>query len=164
MRYLLIVLAFVSGMLCTERAVASEAEDFYEYASYFHGTWISEQEGSESIVVCEAKATYNLCSFNGGMAHEIWGYDPVKKVWAGYGRGGDSSWELLMARPVGDSLSAGVKSKFKGKMLQADGTALLMKQVLNVIDKDNCLLEQRTLQADGQEEVAQPTIKLRRVQ
>ena len=79
MRYLLIVLAFVSGMLCTERAVASEAEDFYEYASYFHGTWISEQEGSESIVVCEAKATYNLCSFNGGMAHEIWGYDPVKR-------------------------------------------------------------------------------------
>ena len=93
MRYLLIVLAFVSGMLCTERAMASEAEDFYEYASYFHGTWISEQEGTESIVVCEAKETYNLCSFNGGMAHEIWGYDPVKKVWAGYGRGGDSSWE-----------------------------------------------------------------------
>ena len=69
-----------------------------------------------------------------------------------------------MARSVGDSLSAGVKSKFTGKMSQADGTALLMKQVLNVNDKDNCLLEQRTLQADGQEEVAQPTIKLRRIQ
>ena len=164
MRHLLIALVFVSGMLCTERAGASEAEDFHEYYSYFHGTWITEQEGTESVVVCEDKGTYNLCSFNGGMGNEFWGYDPIKKVWSGFGRGGDSSWKLEMDRPVGDALTAGVKSKFKGKMWRADGTTLLMKQVLNVIDDDNCFLEQRTLQADGEEEVTQPTIKFRRAQ
>jgi hypothetical protein len=67
-------------------------------------------------------------------------------------------------RPVGDALAAGVKSNFRGKMWRADGTTLLMKQVLNVIDKDNFHLEQRTLQADGEEEVEQPTIKFRRIQ
>ena len=168
MPHLLIALAFVSGMLCTELAVASEAEDFHKYYSYFHGTWIFDEEGSESVAECEDKATYNLCNFWGGMVTEFWGYDPVKKAWAGNGRGGDSSWEWVMDRPEITSskptLTAGVQSGFKGMMLRADGTKVLIKQVLNVIDKDNFLIEQRTQQADGEEEVAQPNIKARRVQ
>ena len=39
MRHLLIAMVLVSGMLYTDRAVASEAEDFHEYYSYFQGKW-----------------------------------------------------------------------------------------------------------------------------
>ena len=69
-----------------------------------------------------------------------------------------------MDRPEGEAMAAGVQLGFTGTMWLADGTTLMIQQVLNVIDKDNFLLEQRTQQADGQEEVAQPTLKLRRVQ
>ena len=164
MRHLIIALAFVSGMICTERVVASEAESFHEYYSYFHGKWIFEEEGTETVVECEDKATYNLCHGWGGQFNEFWGYDPVQKAWAGYGRAGDSSWEWVMDRPEGDALRAGIKSGFKGTMWRADGTKILIRQVLNVVDKDNFLIEKRTRQTAGQEEVAQPTIKARRVQ
>ena len=69
-----------------------------------------------------------------------------------------------MDRPEGDALRAGIKSGFKGTMWRADGTKILIRQVLNVVDKDNFLIEKRTRQTAGQEEVAQPTIKARRVQ
>ena len=164
MRHLVVTAACVFGALCSERSDASEAEEFHRYYSYFHGTWISEVEGSESVVVCEDKGTYNLCSFNGGMANEIWGYDPKSKAWTGYGRGGDSSWKLEMDRPKGAAFTPGMKVNFRGKMWSADGTTLVMKQVLNVINKDNFYLEQRTLQADGEEVEEQPTIKFRRIQ
>ena len=58
MPHLLFALAFVAGMLCPESAVASEAEDFHEYYSYFQGKWIFVDSGKETVLECRNRVTY----------------------------------------------------------------------------------------------------------
>ena len=94
---LAISLSFLFAPIATNIAMATEAEDFHRYyVSYFNGTWIFEQDGTETVITCNDKHTYNFCSGSGGQVNELWGYNPAQQAWGAYGRGGDLVWEWVM--------------------------------------------------------------------
>jgi len=160
MRHFLFASAFVVGMLYTESAVASEAEDFHEYYRYFQGKWIFVDSGKETVVECEDRVTYNYC--HAGKAIELWGYDSVKKAWSGYGFGGNARWQWVLDRPEGEAITAGLRGGAVGTMWLADGTKISMKDDVVFIDNDNFEIV-RTTQVEGQEEITEKTIRARRV-
>ena len=164
MRYLLIVLAFVFGPINTDCVIASEAEDLHQYyVSYFDGKWIFEQGGTETVIECEDKGSYNHCSGLGGQVNHLWGYDPVRKAWVGHGRGGDKVWEWVMDQHKGDAIKAGVSLSSVGKSWHPDGTEVSRRQLYTIID-DNSFELQTWVQQDGQEEIVEPLLRARRVQ
>ena len=68
-------------VVCAESR-ADEAQDFHDYYSYFQATWIFDfDDGTESVIVCSDRTTHNLVVSE--QFTEMWGYDPVQKMWTG---------------------------------------------------------------------------------
>ena len=141
---------------------ADEAQDFHDYYSYFQATWIFEfDDGTESVVVCSDRTTYNLVQVSGQYT-EMWGYDPVQKMWTGYGFGNAGRWEFKFPRPTGEAIEAGTKWNFDGTTWLANGTKIVSKQTFTCIDADH--FEVRgTQQTEGDEQLSKFGIRARRI-
>ena len=122
-------------VVCPESR-ADEAQDFHDYYSYFHATWIFDfDDGTESVIVCSDRTTHNLVVSE--QFTEMWGYDPVQKMWTGYGFGDASRWVYRFPRPNGDVLEVGTKWDYDGTILLDDGTKIVSKQTFTCIDNDH---------------------------
>ena len=138
------------------------AQDFHDYYSYFQATWIFESnDGTESVLVVSDRTTYNLAQVRGQYT-EMWGYDPVTKMWTGYGFGDAGRWEYKFPRPTGEAIEAGTKWDFDGTTWLANGTKSVSKQTFTCIDADH--FEVRgTQQTEGDEQLSKFGIRARRV-
>ena len=131
-------------VVCPESR-ADEAQDFHDYYSYFQATWIFDfDDGTESVIVCSDRTTHNLVVSE--QFTKMWGYDPVQKMWTGYGFEDASRWVYRFPRPNGDVLEAGTKWEY-------DGTKIVSKQTFACIDNDH--FEVRgTRQMEGDEQLS----------
>lgn len=147
-------------VVCPE-SWADEAQDFHDYYSYFQATWIFDfDDGTESVIVCSDRTTHNLVVSE--QFTEMWGYDPVQKMWTGYGFGDASRWVYRFPRPKGDVLEAGTKWDYDGTILLDDGTKIVSKQTFTCIDNDH--FEVRgTRQMEGDEQLSKFGVRARRI-
>lgn len=147
-------------VVCPESR-ADEAQDFHDYYSYFQATWIFDfDDGTESVIVCSDRTTHNLVVSE--QFTEMWGYDPVQKMWTGYGFGDASRWVYRFPRPKGDVLEAGTKWDYDGTILLDDGTKIVSKQTFTCIDNDH--FEVRgTRQMEGDEQLSKFGVRARRI-
>ena len=147
-------------VVCPESR-ADEAQDFHDYYSYFQATWIFDfDDGTESVIVCSDRTTHNLVVSE--QFTEMWGYDPVQKMWTGYGFGDASRWVYRFPRPNGDVLEAGTKWDYDGTILLDDGTKIVSKQTFTCIDNDH--FEVRgTRQMEGDEQLSKFGVRARRI-
>ena len=139
----LLITGFLLGMaFCgsTANLYAGEAEEFYDFYTFYQGKWKIEEEteGKRKTYTGNCFGSEGGCNvFVGKGETSVWGYDPKTKQRTGVGQLDDGGrYVMAISRPPGPKFSPGMKFTFTGTFWHADGTIHYVTNVSTCIDEN----------------------------
>ena len=137
---LLLILGLCFGISGLAQGSSKEAEDFYNFYSYYHSKWeiVEETEGEKETIKAECYGTAGGCNIYADKREtSIWGYDPKTKQWTGVGHMKDGTrYTMTISRPQGPKFKAGMVLTFKGTIRHADGKISYVTGRQTVVDEN----------------------------
>ena len=156
---LLLVFGLCFGISGLAQGSSKEAEDFYNFYSYYHSKWeiVEETEGKKETIKAECYGTAGGCNiYIDKRETSIWGYDPKTRQWTGAGHQKDGSrYAMTISRPQGPKFKPGMVLTFTGTIRHADGKISYVTGKQTVVD-ENTLTEVIT----GTDQDGKPTPKV----
>ena len=137
---LLLVLGLCFGISGLAQGSSKEAEDFYNFYSYYHSKWeiVEETEGKKETIKAECYGTAGGCNiYVDKRETSIWGYDPKTRQWTGVGHMKDGSrYAMTISRPQGPKFKPGMVLTFTGTIRHADGKISYVTGKQTVVDEN----------------------------
>ena len=137
---LLLVFGLCFGISGLAQGSSKEAEDFYNFYSYYHSKWeiVEETEGKKETIkaVCYGTASGSNIYVD-KRETSIWGYDPKTRQWTGAGHLKDGSrYAMTISRPQGPKFKPGMVLSFTGTTRHADGKISYVTGKQTVVDEN----------------------------
>lgn len=118
---------------------AAEAEDFFEFYSFYQSKWQVEEkkEGKKETYQGECYGSAGGCNiYVDKRETSVWGYDPKTRQWTGVGQlDKGSRFVMAISRPPGAKFKPGMTFTFTGTIWHADG------KIHYVTSKSTCINE-----------------------
>ena len=156
---LLLVLGLCFGISGLAQGSSKEAEDFYNFYSYYHSKWeiVEETEGKKETIKAECYGTASGCNiYVDKRETSIWGYDPKTRQWTGAGHMKDGSrYAMTISRPQGPKFKPGMVLTFKTIIRHADGKISYLTGKQTVVDENTL-----TAVITGTDQDGKPTPKV----
>lgn len=133
----------VSSLICFGSAtalLAGQAEKYYEFYSFYQGTWDVEEisDGKKTRSTAKCHGSSGGCNiYVGENETSVWGFDPKSKQWTGCGQlDGGSRFVMAISRPAGPKYKAGMSLVFTGTIWHPNGQVHYVTMNQSCIDPD----------------------------
>ena len=141
-RNLLITGLLLAMVFCVSTANlrAGEAEEFYDFYTFYQGKWAIEEEteGKKETYTGNCFGSEGGCNVYVGKGEtSVWGYDPKTKQWTGVGQLDDGGrFVMAISRPPGPKFKPGMTFTFTGTIWHADGSIHYVTNVSTCVDEN----------------------------
>tara|TARA_B100001057_G_C22529958_1_gene825374 strand:- start:72 stop:596 length:525 start_codon:yes stop_codon:yes gene_type:complete len=138
-----VVRAVISSLICfasVTALIAGQAEKYYDFYSFYQGTWDVEvvSDGKKTRSTAKCYGSSGGCNiYVGDNETSVWGFDPKTKQWTGSGQlDGGSRFVMAISRPDGPKYKAGMSLVFTGTIWHPDGQVHYVTVNQSCIDAD----------------------------